>query len=170
LVNSDGTPRTPDTISESVRDARAKQLRTKDSAQWTQQETDAYLGYALWSVYSAYEIYKEVMGFMPEDPQWLIGAGYLKAWPQNPYNNWQPMRLLKPGEPFSPGDLVLQTDPAEPKNIELSVYGADPVAPLPWHCKPFQGHEAWAQALPGSRYMVGGCADEDEKYFGYYER
>ena len=155
LVDSQGNPVTPATVSVIARDSLAGKLRAKDRAQWTPEEMDKYLGYALWSVYSAAEIYKDVMGLMPEDRQFYVGAGYLKTWPRKPFDGWRPIRILKPGDPFSPGDNVWQSDPADPKAYEQSIYGWDQAAPVPARCRLLKGHEAWARVLPGTRYTVG---------------
>jgi len=144
--------------SEFSRDEAADVLKAKDRAAWTPAEMDKYLGYALWSLYSPAEIYKDVMGYMPAVRQLYVGAGYLKTWPLNPYDGWRPVRILKPEDAFSPGDIVWQSDPANPKAYELSIYGWDQAAPVPERCKLLKGHEAWAKVLPGTRYTVGAYA------------
>lgn len=158
-VDSQGNPKVPDTVSVRRRDGLAEKLQAKDPAQWTQQELDEYLGYALWSVFSATEMYKDVMGFVPEDKQFLVDIGYLSTWPLNPFDGWRPVRLLTPANGFSPGDIVWQSDPASAMAYELAIYGSDPAAPIPTRCVLLPGHEAWAQLPAGARYVVGATAE-----------
>lgn len=155
------------TISAKARDYRAAELQAIDPATWTQEDQDAYLGYALWSLFSAVEIYKDVMGCLPADAQFLVDVGYLKTWPLNPYNDWQPCRLLISADGFSPGDILWQPSPDEPMAYELCIYGADPALPVPARCQPLPGHEEWAQVPAGVRYMAGGYG---ETYSDWYAR
>jgi len=145
----------PITTSAKYRDKAAEELRAKDPAQWTETEVDKYLGFSLWSYFSGVEIYKEIMGYPADDPQWLVDVGYLKTWPLNPFDDWRPVKLLTPEDGFSAGDIVVQLDPDGGGGYELGIYGATEDTPLIEWCRPFAGHEEWADVLPGMRYMVG---------------
>lgn len=149
----------PITLSAKRRDTIAQELQAKDPADWTPAEIDEYLGYSLWSYFSAVEIYKEIMGYLPDDPQWLVDTGYLKTWPLNPFNDWQPVRLLTPADGFSAGDIVVQPGPDGSAAYELGIYGATPDTGLIEWCRPYAGHEDWTAILPGLRYLVGAPAE-----------
>ena len=149
---------TPVTVSAGLRDEAAGEMQAKYPADWTADEVDKYLGYSLWSYFSACEIYKEVMGYLPQDPQWLVDVGYLSSWPLNPFDGWRPVRLLTVEDGFSPGDIVVQPCPDDPMAYELGIYGADPGTELVRWCRPWPGHEDWLVPTPGIRYLTGAPA------------
>jgi hypothetical protein len=73
-------------------------------------ELQAYLWYAMNAVYTAKV--QANWDFGPDlettnlDMTSLVGLGYLPEWPANPYDFSQPMKVLKPGDPLTPGDLL----------------------------------------------------------------
>lgn len=159
MVDSEGNPTIPATVSVRLRDSLATRLKSTPREDWAAEDVDKYLGYSLWSFYSANEIYKDVMGYLPYENDWLVSVGYLQSWPLNPFDGWRPVRILSPADGFSPGDIVWQSDPDDPKGYELAIYGADPDAPIPARCRPTTGHEAWAAIPAGVRWMVGARAE-----------
>lgn len=100
-------------------------------------ELCAYLRKALWTVYNALNAYTIDKMDVPDDLQALVTEGYLSAWPDNPLNEWKPMRVLSLGDSFAPGDFVMQWAPSNrmsfvgpvkdaklrPLSYALAVYG-----------------------------------------------
>jgi hypothetical protein len=43
----------------------------------------------------------------------VVERGIISSWPGNPLNNWEPVKVLQPGDGFSPGDICLTLCPDE---------------------------------------------------------
>ncbi len=102
-------------------------------------EIQRYLYYAMFYVYygklkANYNL--DGMTLATNDISTLVDHGFLPDWPLNPLNNWEPMRVLTPGDPASPGDLcfslcppgyysMVRGDAIEPVSFELFVYGPE---------------------------------------------
>jgi hypothetical protein len=158
-LDAQGQPVTDETLSERISDRLREGLQSKEPAQWTQQDLDEYLGFCLWSVFSTIEMYKDKQGEVPLGLPQLVELGYLKVAPLNPYNNWQPVRILTLADGFSPGDIVWQSNPDAPLGYELGIYGPDAALPVPERCRPLPQNAGWAQVPCGVRYMVGSTAE-----------
>ena len=88
-------------------------LRGKDSAEWTQEDIEAYLFNALHAIYNANNIYIDEHKQHPYDGKVLRNTGILSIWPGNPFNDWQPITWEAGYTGFVPGDVVVQLCPPD---------------------------------------------------------
>jgi hypothetical protein len=115
---------------------RAYELRRKMQAQdprlWTAALTRDYLQSCGWQIYMAL-VAAHASSFEGIDSMAdLQASALIRNWPLNPFNGWQPMRVLALEDGFCAGDMVLQSAPLEFNshlrtnlgfNFVLSVYG-----------------------------------------------
>ena len=106
---------------------------------WQDVEQSEYLFYAFWTVYNGVLAYKLDNDRLPTDLHEVVSGGYAPGWPVNPYDNWEPMRVVDSAAEFAPGCLVWQVCPPEeysyigaiaernliPLSFELGIYGPD---------------------------------------------
>jgi hypothetical protein len=104
---------------------------------------NSYLRAAQTMVYQAKaSVYMDADGYVGQDLEStnddltrLVALGYLPEWPCNPFNGWQPMKVLSPGSDFSAGDLVFDLCPSSEAapfgdetrrvSFQLYIYGQD---------------------------------------------
>jgi hypothetical protein len=112
----------------------------------------------------------------------LVELGYLTSWPANPLNDWLPMRVLTPADPFSAGDLVLELCPpvaqsrVKGSNISVSfniyVYGLEDAGYGP--VQVFHANEIWSRpptgALNGHSYYLSSTQENAERKLRTAER
>jgi hypothetical protein len=89
----------------------ADQMKATQPEEWSPDLQKFYLANAIWAVYSAAVAYNLMHDDSPTSLQDLYNDGLLAAWPENPYNEWQPMDI-KTTSVNSPGDFYLQYCPA----------------------------------------------------------
>jgi hypothetical protein len=105
-------------------DLRVARATLEGQASMGEAELCAYLRKALWTVYNALSAYSIDKMDVPDDLQTLVAEGYLSSWPDNPLNEWKPMRVLNLGDGFAPGDFVMQWAPAYRQSFVGSVKDA----------------------------------------------
>ena len=107
-------------------------LQAKPSSEWHADEIQEYLDHALWDVSYGAVAYVLDNRVAALDSTTLIRTGYVTAWPENPFNNWQPMKLITANTDFKPGDLCLMICPEDfysgyqtlvPRSFEMCVFG-----------------------------------------------
>jgi hypothetical protein len=115
-----------DSLSIQIKAMEEAKQRVDESA-GGMEEADCYI----WAALNVVDLAKltanlESTGRMDEtnDLLSLVGKGYLPYWPGNPFNNWEPMRVLHAGDGFSAGDLCMMVCPL----AAYSDMGAGPVA------------------------------------------
>ena len=110
-------------------------LESKPAAQWEDTEIEHYLWSALWYVLYANHVYDLEIGETAPDLHSLVDLGYMRFWPGNPLNDWEPIEVLAVHDEFSPGALVYQICPVDfysgledprPQSYELGIYGPTP--------------------------------------------
>jgi hypothetical protein len=117
--------------------AAEKALLDMPKEEWDEGTLTAYLNCACYSVYCALVSYMMTNDEAPADATMAASYG-LSAWPKNPCNNWEPIRVLSATEPFSAGDLVYQIAPPShyslvfnpgsgystaPQSFEIGIFG-----------------------------------------------
>lgn len=143
-----------------------------------------YLRTALWAVYEAKLSAAMDHGFGTEmeatnsSLESLVSYGILPAWPANPLNNWQPMRVLGPGEAFSPGDIVFDLCPESEGttldgvtkriSFQVYIYGYDPADG--YVGAELKGNENWSRKPAGAVYGAGYHMETDAEADARRER
>jgi hypothetical protein len=146
LAQAQGRPdisqRFKDGVAENEAQLAQLQQELQASPAMDPDKVDAYLVKCLWVVYealNAYEFDNLYDYHAPQDLHILQGL-YIKNWPLNPLNGWQPIRVLSITDPYAPGDIVLQWCPPECYSFcgpdadnrreaysrAMSIYGATP--------------------------------------------
>jgi hypothetical protein len=139
-------------------------LRGKDAGDWTQEEIEAYLFNALYSIYCANNIFMQDYWRHPADGEEL--APHLSPWPGNPFREWEPIAWQE-GAEFSPGDIIVQLCPPEhyslvpdetevPMTYVMSINGpTEDYVPLGAECEqPLEPIWEWAIVPPGTTYQT----------------
>jgi hypothetical protein len=143
-------------------------LEQTDRSAWTLQQTSDYLYTSLDVVYDGLVFYFVKNGKLPATLESLKGTEYIPVWPDNPYNDWQPVRILSLADDFSAGDVVWQICPPEfysyvrntrPASCELSIYGPDVKYADFGDAKPASGNTKWAVIPEGAVFMLGQWAE-----------
>lgn len=132
-------------------------------------EIARYLSSAVWMVYKAkcianssgHDQLLETNGDLTR----LVGLGYLREWPANPLNDWQPMRVSDGKGTLAPGDLVLELCPASEQtttrtsgpirgSFNLYVLGMEGTPREMRNIVLHKGHESWATVPDLAQYSV----------------
>lgn len=146
-----------------------QQLRTT-SAPSDQQILD-YLNNAVsavyWArVYAATRPYTSDIERVNDSLESVVPLGLIASWPLNPFNNWEPMRVLSTSDSFSPGDLVLQLCPPSenserlgvnlPMSFALSIYGPNEEFASRGQARAMEGNTNanWTVVPSGALYML----------------
>jgi hypothetical protein len=159
-----------DFSAESYDQATQIALELKDTPQehWPGTTVVQYLTHALWAVYLAHEAAVLDEMKLPSGLDSLVNDGYLKAWPENPFDSWQPMEVLSPSSPFEAGGLVYEVCPPsqyslrgagtkerlEPMSYQITVLGSALGQPHNGNLRPTEGNE-WATIPPGAIFTLG---------------
>jgi len=137
-------------------------LKDTDPADWTTAQQEIYLNNSLWVVYYGMLTYGIDGHFhIPTDLNELVDLGYIQEWPQNPYNDWEPIQVLDAGDGFSPGDLCLLVAPPGHRDgkgklsSELCIFGPDVEFAQHGQVEPIDMNEEWAVIPEGVLYMLG---------------
>jgi hypothetical protein len=146
-----------------MQDARAV-LEAKEQAQWSDAEISDYLYNALWVAFDGNLIHLLESKSQATTADFQIVSA-ARAWPGNPFNNWEPMKVLSLDEPFSAGDLVFQLCSSDYASVsgdqiiyssfELAVYGADVNSPASVATECHPRNAAWARTPQGACYSLG---------------
>lgn len=149
----------------------AEVLKSKHQAEWADTEQQEYLANALWSVYSAVFAYSLLHGELPSDLHSVVDEGLLSVWPDNPYDNWEPMQVNVSSTSFSAGNFSLQLCPASaysysghgtevPLSFELGIFGPSEEFALDYgHAEAYEKNSGWATVPSGTLYMIGGWTE-----------
>lgn len=143
-----------------------ERLKATPPEMWLDYDVQAYLGQAMWVVYYAYLLYSEEHESLPTSHELFVEDGYLAQWPDNPLNDWRPMRVLNIEDGFSPGDFCLQVCPPEyyssigidetgPSSFELVIYAADMKQALVGAVRPIGRNAEWAEIQDGALFGAG---------------
>ncbi len=133
---------------------------------WSTRQIDLYLYYAMSKVHLALALYEYDFDYLPSTVEGVVAAGYIDEIPGNPFEDWKPMRILGPDEPFHPGALVYQVCPEEyysfvlndeliPLSYELSVYAPFEDYGSPVNPQPIKHNADWAVIPANTLAMVG---------------
>lgn len=138
-------------------------LKDKDPSEWMPFEIQSFEYYSLWVVYAAtlsYVVSNEFKSF-PTELRDLESQGYIINWPENPYNDWQPVEILDYTDEFSPGDIAIQRAPAgyrdgkRPNAFEMVIYGPDVDFASYGSTKRFDIQDDWPPIPEGALYLLG---------------
>jgi hypothetical protein len=139
------------------------ELEKADRDTWTVAQTHEYLDASLWVIYEGMTYYFMKNGSLPNTLEELKGSVYISTWPDNPFNDWKPIRILTLADSFSPGDVVWQICPPEfysfikntrPVSCELSIYGPDVKYADFGDAKADKANK-WAVVPEGAVFMLG---------------
>lgn len=138
-------------------------LLDKNPTDWTPEEILTYEQYSLWVVYTAtmsYVVSNEFRDF-PVELADLESQGYIINWPENPYNDWQPVEILDYTDEFSPGDIALQRAPMgyrdgkSPNAFEMVIYGPDVDFASYGSTERHDIQDDWLPIPEGALYLLG---------------
>ncbi|MCB1219662.1 MAG: hypothetical protein H7A35_11405 [Planctomycetales bacterium] len=149
-------------------------LKSKPAGQWSDEEQESYLQWAMFTIYDGFLIYKDIHRQLPQGSNVLMRMDIISHWPGNPYNNWEPIRWE--GEGFRPGNIVVQECPPElysglwnpkPMTFIMSINGpsADYV-PLQEITYPL---EYWAVRPAGSVWLTGATSSPHSEAYRQYK-
>jgi len=140
-------------------------LESKPQAQWSDVEAEEYLVQALWVAFYGNLIQLYENKSQPATGDSFISTSAASSWPDNPFRNWEPMKVLSVDDPFSAGDLVFQPCPSGYESVtggqiiyasfELSIYGADVNHGAYGETGSHPRNSAWARKPEGSLYSLG---------------
>jgi hypothetical protein len=158
-----------------IKDSLVPQIKDMEEAKQRVDETggglaeiDNYLWIALNVVNSAktasnYELNGRVQE--TNDLLSLVGKGYLPYWPGNPFNNWEPMKVLQASDGFSAGDLCMIVCPPDayadmgagpaPTSYQVFIYGPDESAANLGKIYMAGTNGDWCTAPSGALYGTG---------------
>lgn len=156
-----------------VQDARAA-LQSQETIGAAQ--LNSYLRDVAWMVYFALDAYSFDNHDVPDDLHSLVDEGYLKTWPLNPLDEWQPIKVLSASDPFTPGALVVQWAPEpymsivgpidnyklRPLSYEVAVYGLTEESPAYGPDTPSDTNP-WARPLDGVVIMLGSTRESADQ-------
>lgn len=143
------------------------ELEPIDPAEWTIEQHHTYLDAALWTIEYGITLYFMENGNLPADLEGLAGTSYIPVWPGNPYNEWEPIRVLSLSDGFAPGEVTLQVCPYEfwsyvrntrPVSCELSIFGPDLEYGQLGDAQPMKPN-TWAVVPDGAVFMLGQHAE-----------
>ncbi|MCB1217499.1 hypothetical protein KDL44_08900 [bacterium] len=149
-------------------------LKSKPAEEWTVEEQEHYLRYAMFTIYGGFLIYKDIHRQLPQGSSVLMKMDIIEHWPGNPYNNWEPVRWE--GEGFTAGNLVVQECPPElysglwnpkPMSFIMSINGPS-VDYIPQQEITY-GLDYWAMRPAGSVWMVGAYTSPHSRSFEQYK-
>ena len=133
---------------------------------WTPAQLDNYLMFAMFTTHFAMVAYQNEYGEVPSDVTDVVAAGFLQALPGNPFEDWQPMRVLSVEDSFLPAALVYQVCPPEfysfvedddlvPNSYQLSIFGPVEEYAAGSQPAPIKYNLTWAEVPKGSLAMTG---------------
>jgi len=140
-------------------------LKAHPPSEWDDQQLLSYLSNSFMAVYSAVSDYECDKDGLPSDPQALIDEQYLEHWPENPFDNWEPMELSTSAG-FSAGNFYIQYCPPEyystgdtgliPFSFNICLFGPD-IAYSEFfgsHFEPLGENEDWMVVPEGSLFSA----------------
>lgn len=139
-------------------------LHSKNQDEWTPLEIQQYLNQAMWAVDLGIVQYVGDHLELPSTVESLSGTDYIPHWPDNPFNGFQPVKLLTNADGFQAGELVYFPCPVEhysgiknprPRSFELAVYGPDTEFARLGDAEPMPGNDKWVVVPEGALYMTG---------------
>jgi hypothetical protein len=144
--------------------AELEPISVKD---WTIEQHHKYLDASLWTIQCGLTLYFMENGNLPADLDGLAGTSYIPMWPGNPYDQWNPIRVLSLADGFSLGDATLQVCPYEfwsyvknprPVSCELSIFGPDIEYGQLGDAQPMKAN-TWVVVPEGAVFMLGQHAE-----------
>lgn len=151
-----------------MRDAEVQMLEAKqvlmdtEPDQWATDQVQTYLFYSMWVVYTGTTAYiLDGHWQLPSDLRDLERDGYIHYWPQNPFNEWEPMQVKSLGDGFVPGELCLEPAPPSYRDgevgfaFEILVYGPTVEFSEFMQPEPLELHKDWAVVPEGALFMTG---------------
>lgn len=139
-------------------------MQSKSSEDWTILEVQTYLNYALWDVYLGAAAYVYDNRVAAQDSSTLINNGYVSEWPENPFNEWEPMELNTISTEFVAGDLCLMICPYDfysgynvlvPRCFEMCVFGPTVEFADSFGDAKTNKLNTWAAVPNGAMYQLG---------------
>jgi len=150
-------------------------LTSQDKEEWDRSDIEAYLTYALATVYYAYQVEVKTSNYMHPTAGNITSLEYLAELPENPFNDWLPMVVRDNPVSFYPGDIVREICPAEagytdglPVSFELYIMGPSE----DWATMPIRvvtGNEQWATNPKGAFMSLGVWVEPREQMKSRWE-
>ena len=150
-------------------DAAEATLMAKPQEEWTQDEVDMMLGYSLAIVYMNYQIEFALNdNDAPSNLEDLPELDHVTTWPKNPFNDWNPTRVMDYPADFSPGNVIVQTydgmNQESPMTVSFQLYIYGPSLDWPANdLKVMKLNEEWATPPPGAIFSMGMHVETEEE-------
>lgn len=137
-------------------------LKSMPQEEWPDAAVETYLADSLWVVYYGILYYSAENNRLPDDVNSLAGTRFVPEWPNNPFNEWEPL-TVSTSESFSAGNLALQICPPafysrinnpRPLSFELSIFGPFEEFSQNGNAETLD-ENTWAHVPNGALYQLG---------------